>query len=77
MDNLKGNLVSTPRVSKRTACGKSRFTAVNTSINKPEEAESIWQDILAVDHDNQDARITLILSLTDNFSDEELMNKDD
>ena len=38
-------------------------------IGEPDEAESICQDILAVDPDNQDARITLILSLTDNFSD--------
>jgi hypothetical protein len=37
-------------------------------IGEPDEAESICQDILAVDRDNQDALITLILSLTDRFS---------
>lgn len=34
-------------------------------LNEPSEAESICRDILGVDPDNADARITLILSLTD------------
>ena len=37
-------------------------------LNEPEEAESICLDVLAVDPDNQDARISLLLSLTDQFS---------
>ena len=37
-------------------------------LNDPEQAESICLDILAVDEDNRRARITLILSLTDQFS---------
>lgn len=36
-------------------------------LNDPEQAESICLDILAVDDDNERARITLILSLTDQF----------
>lgn len=36
-------------------------------LNDPEQAESICLDILAVDEENSRARITLILSLTDQF----------
>ncbi len=36
--------------------------------NEPDEAESICLDILAVDPDNQDALITMLLALTDKFS---------
>ncbi len=36
-------------------------------LNEPEEAESICLDILAVDPDNQDALVTLLLALTDQF----------
>jgi hypothetical protein len=36
-------------------------------LNDPDQAESICLDILAVDPGNQRARITLILSLTDQF----------
>ncbi len=36
-------------------------------LNDPEQAESICLDILAVDDGNEPARITLILSLTDQF----------
>lgn len=36
-------------------------------LNDPAEAESICRDILAVDADNRDARVALILSLTDQF----------
>lgn len=36
-------------------------------LNEPEQAESICLDILAVDQSNEKARITLILSLTDQF----------
>jgi hypothetical protein len=36
-------------------------------LNEPEEAESICLDVLAVDPDNQQALVTLILSLTDQF----------
>jgi hypothetical protein len=37
-------------------------------LNEPHEAESICLDILAVDADNQEAMITLILALTDRFA---------
>jgi hypothetical protein len=37
-------------------------------LNEPEEAESICLDILAVDPDNQPATITLLLALTDQFT---------
>jgi hypothetical protein len=36
-------------------------------LNEPEEAESICLDILAVDPDNQEAIVTLLLALTDQF----------
>lgn len=36
-------------------------------LNEPFEAESICLDILAVDPEHQDARVTLILALTDQF----------
>ena len=36
-------------------------------LNEPSEAESICLDILAVDPDNQPARIMLLLALTDQF----------
>jgi hypothetical protein len=37
-------------------------------LNDPEQAESICLDVLAVDEKNTRARVTLILSLTDQFS---------
>jgi hypothetical protein len=37
-------------------------------LNEPQEARSICMDILAVEPDNQDALITLLLALTDSFS---------
>lgn len=36
-------------------------------LNEPVEAESICLDVLAVDSENQDALITLMLALTDQF----------
>jgi len=36
-------------------------------LNKPRLAESICRDILAVDPDNRDAIVTLILALTDQY----------
>lgn len=39
-------------------------------LNEPQEAESICLDILAVVPDHQEALITLLLALTDNFADE-------
>jgi hypothetical protein len=36
-------------------------------LNDPEQAESACHDVLAVDPDNQDALVTLILALTDQF----------
>lgn len=36
-------------------------------LNEPGEAESICLDILAIDHANQAAHITLLLALTDQF----------
>lgn len=40
-------------------------------LNEPDEAESICLDILQIDPDNQRARISLILALTDEFPQEE------
>jgi hypothetical protein len=37
-------------------------------LNEPEQAESICDDILAVDHDNQSAITMKLLALTDQFS---------
>ncbi|HVT58112.1 MAG TPA: hypothetical protein VHR45_06910 [Thermoanaerobaculia bacterium] len=36
-------------------------------LNEPVEAESICRDILEIDADNQDALVTLLLALTDQF----------
>src|SRR5438876_3003748 len=36
-------------------------------LNEPDEAESICLDILAVDPDNQEALVALVLALTDQF----------
>jgi hypothetical protein len=36
-------------------------------LNEPGEAESICLDVLAIDGDNQEALVTLLLSLTDQF----------
>ena len=36
-------------------------------LNEPMEAESICRDILEVEPDNQDAMVTLLLALTDQF----------
>ncbi len=36
-------------------------------LNEPEQAESICQDVLAVDPGNQEALVILILALTDRF----------
>jgi hypothetical protein len=36
-------------------------------LNEPAEAESICRDVLEVDPDNQDALVTLLLALTDQF----------
>jgi len=38
-------------------------------LNEPLEAESICRDVLEVDPDNQEALVTLLLSLTDQFDD--------
>jgi hypothetical protein len=39
-------------------------------LGEPDEAESVCQDILQVDPDNQDARVTLILAISDQFDKE-------
>ncbi len=38
-------------------------------LNDPEQAESICLDVLDIDPDNQEALVTLILALTDQFRD--------
>ena len=38
-------------------------------LNEPLEAESICRDILELEPDNQQARVTLVLALTDQFGD--------
>jgi hypothetical protein len=37
-------------------------------LNEPWQAESICRDILAIDHGNREAHVTLALALTDQFS---------
>jgi tetratricopeptide (TPR) repeat protein len=39
-------------------------------LNEPVEAESICRDVLAVDPENQEALVTLLLALTDQFDDQ-------
>ena len=36
-------------------------------LNEPEQAESIYRDVLAVEPNNQQALVSLVLSLTDQF----------
>jgi hypothetical protein len=36
-------------------------------LNEPWQAESICRDILAIDHGNREAMVTLVLALTDQF----------
>src|SRR3954453_4173200 len=38
-------------------------------LNEPAEAESICLDVLRIDEEHQDALVTLVLALTDQFSD--------
>ena len=40
-------------------------------LNEPAEAESICLDVLAADADNEEAKATLLLALTDQFEEEE------
>jgi hypothetical protein len=44
-------------------------------LNEPGQAESICLDILAIDDGNQDALITLLLALTDQFDDIEASSR--
>ena len=44
-------------------------------LNEPKEAESICLDILQVDPENQQALVTLLLSLTDQFSAASTINR--
>jgi hypothetical protein len=37
-------------------------------LNEPDQAESICEDILATDPGNRDARVTLLLAVTDQFA---------
>ena len=37
-------------------------------LNEPREAESICRDVLEVDADNRQAKVMLLLSLTDQFA---------
>ena len=44
-------------------------------LNEPDQAESICLDILAVDPDNHDALVMLLLALTDQFDDAEASSR--
>jgi hypothetical protein len=37
-------------------------------LNEPEQAESICEDVLRLEPDNQDALVTLVLAMTDRFA---------
>jgi tetratricopeptide (TPR) repeat protein len=45
-------------------------------LNEPAQAESICQDILAVEPDNRDALVLLILALSDQFNENIVDNQD-
>jgi len=45
-------------------------------LNEPAQAESICQDILAVEHENRDALVLLILALSDQFAENIVDNLD-
>lgn len=53
----------TPRGIERALGKVERYRL----LNEPQEAESICRDVLDVDPDNQEALVSLLLSLTDQF----------
>ncbi len=56
------------RLSTEAIPGALEKAARYRLLNEPAEAESICLDVLAVEPENQDALITLLLAMTDRFS---------
>ena len=69
MDELK----SIPREAIPRALARAERYRL---LNEPREAESICRDILAVDPDNQEALVSLVLAITDLFRDRETTMRD-
>ena len=44
-------------------------------LNEPRESESICLDVLSVEPDNQDAKITLLLALSDQLPDDKVEHR--
>ena len=55
------------RISNEAISGSLEKATRYRLLNEPREAQSICLDILEVDPDNQEAVVTLLLSLTDQF----------
>ncbi|MGC2404319.1 MAG: hypothetical protein WA510_31285 [Acidobacteriaceae bacterium] len=55
-------------ISRESVAGALAKAERYRLLNEPSEAESICRDVLEVDPGNREARISLILSLTDEFS---------
>jgi hypothetical protein len=55
-------------ISSKTIAGALVKAERYRLLNEPGEAESICRDVLDVDPTNREARISLILALTDEFS---------
>ena len=54
----------TPEAIPRALAKAERYRL----LNEPEEAESICEDVLRIDPDNQQALVMLLLAITDNFA---------
>jgi tetratricopeptide (TPR) repeat protein len=58
-------------ISRKSVTGALAKAERYRLLNEPTEAESICRDILDVDPANREARISLVLALTDEFSQDE------
>jgi hypothetical protein len=63
-------MVELKKISSDAVAASLKMAKNYRLLNEPDEAESICLDILEVEPDNQEALITLLLALTDKFSDE-------
>jgi hypothetical protein len=55
-------------INKETIPSAIEMAKQYRMLSEPEVAQSICQDVLTIDPDNQEALITLLLALTDNIS---------
>lgn len=58
------------KISRQSVPGALKKAEHYRLLNEPRQAESICRDILDIERDHQQALITLLLALTDQFGDE-------